>query len=228
MPAETKTSVITFQKNGDLTFEHEGADVVVAHFDSETGHLEYEKAQPNQKLQRQVTAAIGTIEQGMKPSGLVIKSMGVKGQKIDKFAGKIPPKPKRDKMFGDQTPAIVEWYFKYYPQEAYIRYGVFLDQNGEPQRRTVKRKMTEIVDDRSGDIGLERQNDGKGVQVGAKKWENGPIGQVASIEQLDNQIVARRGTHMTFTPKEVVGGFAYSGDDDGEEHDEGDEEGGEE
>lgn len=215
MPQETATDAVTFKKNGDLLQEADGAAVKVAHFDRKTGFLEFENGPPSTKLLRQVTAAIGTVEKGMKPSGLVIECIGIKGQEMDKPVGKVPPKPKRDKNFGDQTPKLVEWYFEYYPKEAYIRYGVFLDTEGQPIRRKVKRKTTEIVDDRSGDLGIESHNGGKGVQVGPKKWQNGPVAQMVNQETMDDQIIARRATHMTYAPSEVVGAFEFTEDEDG-------------
>jgi hypothetical protein len=212
---EVTIAPVIFKKNGDLVQDVDGAKAIVAHYDQKTGHLEFTSIEASRKLIRQITAAIGTVNKGTQSSGLVIKTMGVKGQPRDNPKGNVPPKPRRNAQFGDQTPELVEWYFKYYPQEAYIRYGVFLDASGEPVRKRVKRKITELVDDRSGEHGLENQNDGKGAQVGPKKWENGPIGQVVTQDVLDNQIIARRATHMTFAPQEVVGGF-----DTGDEEDE--------
>lgn len=223
MPDHNATEALSFHKDGGLFQEIDGQTVKVAQFDRKTGHLEFETAEYSTKLIRKVTTAIGTINQGKTPSGLRIATMGVKGQPRDTPQGKVPAKPKRDNAYGDQTPALVEWYFKYYPREAYIRYGVFLDENGEPVRRKVKRKTTEVVDDRSGEHGLMDRNDRKGAQVGPKAWENGPIGQQVTLEALDDQIIARRATHMTYAPGEVVGGFEYSddGDESGEDRDEG-------
>ncbi len=227
MSNETATDAVSFRKDGSLFQTIDGTPTKVAHFDRKTGHLEFETAEYSTKLIRKVTAAIGTVDKGTKSSGLVILTMGVKGQERDKPAGKVPPKPKRDPKYGDQTPKLVEWYFRYYPKEAYIRYGVFLDENGEPIRRTVKRKLTEIVDDRAGDIGIESRNEGKGAQVGPKKWENGPIGVQVSQEELDDQIIARRATHMTYAPTEVVGGFEFGEEEEGGGEGDG-EEGGDE
>lgn len=216
MPQEDNaTDAVLFKKNGDLVKEIDGVKTVVANYDRKTRRLEFESAEYSTKLIRQVTAAIGTINKGTQSSGLTIDSMGIKGQERDKPAGKVPPKPKRDPNLGDQTPALVEWYFKYYPHEAYIRYGVFTDENREPIRRDVKRRITETIDDRGGEYGLENQNEGKGAQVGPKRWERGPIGQVVTQETLQDQIIARRATHLTFTPSEVIGGFEMGDDEDG-------------
>lgn len=215
------TNPVTFRKNGEITQEIDGVKTVVARYDRKARHLEFENAEYSTKLVRQITAAIGTVNKGTQSSGLTIDTMGIKGQERDKPQGKVPVKPKRDPNFGDQTPALVSWYFKYYPHEAYIRYGVFLDDDGEPIRRTVKRKITETVDDRDGVQGLENQNEGKGAQVGPKRWERGPIGQIVTQETVEDQIIARRATHMTYAPSEVVGGFEFAEDEDGVSDDEG-------
>lgn len=226
MSNETATDAVSFRKDGSLFQAIDGTPTKVAHFDRKTGHLEFETAEYSTKLIRKVTAAIGTVNKGTLPSGLVVSTMSVKGQERDKPSGKVPPKPKRDPKYGDQTPKLVEWYFRCYPKEAYLRYGVFLDDQGEPIRRKVKRKLTEIVDDRAGDYGIEAQNEGKGAQVGPKKWENGPIQVSVSQETVDDQIIARRATHMTYTPSEVVGGFEYADEEDGGGEDNDGEEGG--
>jgi hypothetical protein len=215
MPAEDIAATpVKFLKNGDLTQEIDGAKVVIAHYDRKTKHLEFTTVEGSRKLMRQVTAAIGTIKDGEQSSGLVIETMGVKGRPRDNPTGKVPARPRRDPQYGDQTPVVVEWYFNYYPQEAYIRYGVFLDESDQPIRARVRRKLTETVDDRDGSYFIEQLNEGKGIQVGPKRWENGPIGQVVTQETLDDQIIARRATHMTFAPSEVVGGFDTGEDDD--------------
>ena len=212
MPEDT-VAQIKFWKNGNLTQEIDGTKTVIATFDRKTSHLEFETQDYANRLIRQVTSAIGTVDKGTKPSGLSISTMGVKGMERDQPSGKVPPKPKRDPKYGDQTEDLVKWYFKYYPHEAYIRYGVFLDENGEPVRHKVKRRLTETIDDRDGTYGLEDQNEGKGAQVGPKRWEKGPIGQVVTQEILEDQIIARRATCMTYAPVEVVGGFD-SGDEE--------------
>lgn len=230
MPTETDESnptdvvpasaTVVLRKNGDIIQDQEGAKVVVAHFDHATGRLEFANPQVAQKLKVQILSVIGTIEKGTKPSGLIVKSMGLKGVKAD-APKNVPPKPRRHPMLGDQTPELVEWYFEYYPQEAYIRYGVFLDAKGNPIRKNVRRRVTELVDDRAGDQGLEAMNDGKGQQVGKGRWEKSAVASVTTEEYLKNQIIARRATCMTFQPNEVIGGFSVG--DDEEQHDGADE-----
>lgn len=207
MPEDIAIEPVTFKKDGTLSQKIDGTTTTIAHYDRKTRHLEFETAEYSVKLIRQVTAAIGTVNKGTQSSGLTIETMGVKGQERDKPQGKVPPRPKRDPQFGDQTKAVVEWYFKYYPREAYIRYGVFLDENGDPVRKRVKRRVTQVVDARS-------ENEPIRQQVGPKAWEEGPIGQVVTEDVIEDQIIARRSTHMTFAPGEVVGGFDTGDDSD--------------
>lgn len=215
MPDDIAVSAVTFKKNGDLFQEVDGSPVKIAHYDKAKQDLELESQEiaSNMKLVNKITAAIGTINKGTSASGLTIKTMGVKGETRDAPKGKVPVKPKRDLNFGDQTPAIVEWYFKHYPKEAIIRYGVFTDENGEMVRRDVKRRVSELIDDRDGDHGFADE----ARLVGPKKWEKGPVGVVVTQEILQDQIIARRATHMTFAPQEVIGGFDSSDDNDGEQ-----------
>lgn len=206
MPQDSNPLAITFKKSGELTQDIEGVTTVVATFDRKTGHLEYETQEFANKLVRQITAAIGTTNKGQTSSGLIISTMSVKGQAKDEPKGVIPKKPKRDPQYGDQTPELVKWYFDYYPHEAYLRYGVFLDADGKPIVRKVKRKTTEIIDDRDGEMGIEEANEGKGERKGPKTWEKGPITTRAYLETTEG-IIARRATCMTYAPQEVIGGF---------------------
>lgn len=190
------------KKNGELVQRIDGTEVIVATYDRNTGHLEFETKEYSIKLYNQVCAKIGSINKGTSPSGLTIKSMGVKGEVRD-LSKNAPPKPRFNPSLGDTDPPRVRWYFKYNPSEAFIRYQVYLDPNGQPIRKRVKRRNVELVDDRSGEDGFSDET----RQIGKNRWEKGPIGERVSVEFLDDQIIARRATCMTFTPNEVVGGF---------------------
>jgi hypothetical protein len=54
------------------------------------------------------------------------KTLALKGEKrdVEQPKGKIPPCPKRTIEAGDKTPAVVEWYRKYKPEEYKVRYGI--------------------------------------------------------------------------------------------------------
>jgi len=205
---------IALRKNGDLVLEIDGKEEVIAHYDRRTGDLEYATTAFSKAHARGCAFAIGTINKGKTVSGLVIKTVGVKGEARDDLS-KAPPMPKKDPHLGDQTDAVVKWYFAWSPKEAIRRYQVYLDADGNMVRRNVRRKWVEFIDDRAdGLYGLEDKNEGKGIQIGKGKFEKSAVAEMKSFEFLDNQIIARRATCMTFHPNEVVGGFDASDDSD--------------
>jgi hypothetical protein len=57
-------------------------------------------------------------------NGLKKDSEGMIGEEADKPQANIPKRPKMDLQLGDKTPAVVEWYRKYKPQEYKVRYGI--------------------------------------------------------------------------------------------------------
>jgi hypothetical protein len=42
----------------------------------------------------------------------------------------IPPRPKKDRLQGDKTPAVAEWYHRYFPSKFAARYGVIGTYSG--------------------------------------------------------------------------------------------------
>lgn len=206
---------IALRKNGDLVLKNaDGHEEVIAHYDRKTADLEYATEALSKAHQRGCAFAIGTLNKGKAVSGLVIKTIGVKGQPRDDLT-KAPPKPRADPNLGDQTEAVVKWYFAWSPKEAVRRYGVYMDAEGAMVRRNVRRKWVEFIDDRAdGMYGLEDKNEGKGIQIGKGKFEKSAVAEMKSFEYLENQIIARRATCMTFHPNEVVGGFDASDDEE--------------
>ncbi len=207
---------ISLHKNGDLVIQTDGKDEVIAHYDRRTGDLEYASEKISKAHARGCAFAIGTVNKGKSPSGLVIKTIGVKGQPRDDLS-KAPPRPSLRGPLGDLEDAVVKWYFAWAPIEAQRRYRVFLDAAGQPVRRSVRRIWAEFIDDRAdGLYGLEEKNEGKGLQIGKGKFEKSAVAIVKTPEFLDNQIIAMRPTCMTFTPNEVVGGFTIEYEEESE------------
>jgi hypothetical protein len=205
---------IVLKKNGDLMLIDKASDTKtkIAFYDRKTGDLEYESASFGKAHARGCAFAIGTINNGKAVSGLVIRTIGVKGEKRDDLS-KAPPMPKKDPQLGDQTPELVKWYFAWAPIEAVRRYQVYMDPSGEMVRRRVRRKWVEFIDDRGdGGYQLAEQNGGKGQQIGKGKWEGGEVAEVRSMEVLENQIIARRATCMTYSPNECVTPFDAADD----------------
>ena len=199
MSDATKSSPFELMEDGKIVRNYKGKQTVLGHYDEEAKHLEFENKETSIKYRSQILTVIGADGEGTHTSGRTIRTMSVKGEKRDEPKANIPPRPKMDPNLGDATPALVEWLFKYYPKDAYIRYGVKLDGNGEPIRAAVRRKLVEIVDNRnSDDDNLEE------IKVGAKSWTKGPITQGARIISQEDGIIASRATHMTFLPEEAV------------------------
>ena len=204
---ELTEAQVRLKKTGDLVQRIDGTEVVVAHYDRASGHLEFATKEASVKLYQQVTARIGTVNQGKEPSGLIIRSFGVKGEARSDVAH-APRRPKLGPL-GDASEDVVEWYLKYDMPQAIIRYGIFTDKDGNPIRRPVRRVLESTVDARD-----EAEDDqlpwikkgGKGTQ------EKTPVYREQEVVNKPDGIIARRATQLTFAPNEVVGGF--SADDD--------------
>jgi hypothetical protein len=100
---------------------------------------------------------------------------------------KIPQRPTKDKMQGDKTPEIVEWYFTYFPNEFCTRYAVVL-KDGKPLKYSGPVSyMAPVWRARPGD--------------GQPEF----VGQVRKEEIVSDVMVARSKTHITFLPEECLG-----------------------
>jgi hypothetical protein len=192
MSAET-TAKPAFEllDNGDVVQNKKGKATVLANYDSEVGHLEFTSESADANFRPHVSRAILEDSDGV-TTGNRIASYGIKGREADEIRKNEPPKPKQN-WLGDKTPAIVEWYFKWRPQEAYARYGVKL-KNGVPVTAHCKRK---------------EQGLGENETTGLVEMIDKPIEQKEGI-------IATRGTHMTFTKEEIVGASSSDVDIDNE------------
>jgi len=196
--AESDTIKLLSQADGTLYIKVEDKRVPVAKYDRTTGNLEWENEEFSRKYYSQAITKIGTVSKGAQVSGNSIKSFSIKGQ------AKPAAKVKRPKLgpLGDSTADVVQWYLDNAPDEAIIRYGIYTDANGKMIRRDVGRLMVHIVDNReTDDADIKPQKDGNKTQIKA------PVAEQRQGVRLQNQIIARRATELTFTPNEVVGGF---------------------
>ena len=210
---ELTATQVRLKKDGTLIQRQDGSEVVIAHYNRDTGHLEFETKEYSQKLYNQVTAKIGTVNKGTQPSGLSIKSIGVKGEARPDL--KNTPKRPRMGPEGDGTPEVVDWYLQNDLPQAIIRYGIYTDANGKPVRKKVKRVIETVVDNRETDTeNLEW------VKDGPKTKSRNPIGTKYDVVELKSAIIARRwtryeeGFEALFKPEEVVGGFQPNDDFD--------------
>lgn len=196
---EDDGTIVHNQKNGKR--------IILGSYDEETKRLEFESKEVSIKYRAQILNLIGTSADGTTPSDRAVRSMGIKGEVAEETEG-LPPRPKMDKNFGDATPAVVEWYFQYKPKEAYVRYGVRLDSEGNPVRGNCVRKTTQLVDKTGLDDSQLQE-----VKTSMHSSEKGPITEEKYMEQHNNVMIASRATHMTFLKEDQVG---YDGSDDDE------------
>lgn len=194
---------VRLRKNGDLFQRADGHDTVVAHYDKTSGHLEFASEELSRKLYQQVTARLGTVNNGTEPSNNVIRTIGIKGQTKPDLK-KLPKRPKIGPA-GDTAEEFVQWMLDNDMTQAIIRYGIYTDASGQPVRKNVRRVMETTTDRRDDtDDQLPEIKDGGG---GKRSYTKGPIFREREVTDLKNQIIARRATPLTFTPNEVVGGY---------------------
>jgi len=147
-------------------------DKVIAKYDPESQVVTV----PNLNYLRNYKAGIMTF---LAENEMLIRSWQRADLEPDKPLGKnIPPRPKKTKHEGDKTPAVVEWYQKYKPNEFATRYGVLGRYTGPA---TLKIPVWE-----------PRPVDG------LKEYR----GEQLVARDLVDVIVATRKTHLTYTPDE--------------------------
>ncbi len=180
-------------EEGEVINTKKGKSVVIGTFDSETGHLEMNSKQLDNYHRAQVIRCITEDTEGIE-SGNKVKSFGIKGQERDEPSEREPEKPKASGLLGDKTKEVVDWFFKWRPKEAYIRYGVQLDKSGEPLRAHCLRKEKRL----------------------AENPTTGLVEQQEFVTEREDGMIATRQTHLTFLKTEVVGAGtgAAEGDDE--------------
>ena len=119
-----------------------------------------------------------------------VETVLIEGQKPDVIPKNAPPRPKQHKMQGDLTPDELEWVLKYAPIEFENRMGVYL--------KDLKAGEKEPDDPRE-----------RWVRDSVVRIHNQPLlstkgGEYLSVKfTSENQIIARRASHLTFTKKEI-------------------------
>lgn len=201
-PADVKRPQFELREDGEIHYNKKGRSTLLAKFDAETGILTFESFEVDYKYREQICRAIRENIEG-ELTGHAIKAFRIVGRPVDKRRAGEPPAPKKDKMLGDKTPAYVRWLFKWRPQAAYARYGVFLDSNGDPVTAHCIRT----------EQGLIQADTGKALKV----FGDGKDALSTSTLEMEDGILALRQTCMTFLKKEQVSAIAGEEDDDGDE-----------
>ncbi len=179
---ETVKPAYELTEEGEVIQNKKGKAIVLGTFDRETGHLEFSSIHIDRYHREPMLRCISEDTEGI-ASGNKVKSFGIKGRPVDEPKEKEPEKPKASGLLGDKTPGVVDWYFKYRPQEAYVRYGVSLDKQDEPivvHGRRVERRLGENVN-------------------------TGLVESQEHVTENERGFLATRQTHRTFLKNEVVG-----------------------
>jgi hypothetical protein len=156
--------------NGDVTRTDKDSTITVARYDAER-------------------RAVFLVPQWAKFRPAVIRFLNENNVGIDRvlFDGdapdkpkagvEIPPRPKMDLRYGDKTPAVVEWFKRYYPNEYKARYGirgegtvtkfrVELNERGEKVRvpyqvdAVIADRKTHLTEKREANEGTDEMYDG--------------------------------------------------------------------
>ncbi len=212
--SELEGQKVRLKSDGRLVQRIDGTENLVATYSRTTGHLEFETREASVKLHQQCVDRISTVNKGTQPSGMTVKSVGIKG------VARTAPATKKPKMGreGDGTPALVDWYVRHNLSEAIIRYGIYCDANGKPIRKQVQRIVESMVD------GRDEPAEPTPTPRPGQSFEGGPIRREKRIISVRGAIIARRATRYEdnedvlaelgveklealFTPNEVVNGF---------------------
>jgi hypothetical protein len=184
----------------------------LATFNEKTGALEFQTEQAAYSFRQKVLVAVGTTGDNKNPkdSGRRVTSMGLKGWPIDAPTPGEPARPVPGDKMGDNRPSLVRWLFEYRPHEAYLTYRVHLGKDGKPIRADVQRKSRVQGAPPEVGAGYKRGQSGSWISPGSGAMEGGALdaegNPLFKLETFRNQIIADRGTCMTFLPNEMVGG----------------------
>lgn len=189
---ENKVPQFQLTDEGEVRYNRKGKSQLLAKYDEDTGILTFESFAIDQKYRTQICRAVMEDWVTGELSGFAVKAYAIAGRPIDKVRAGEPLPPKKNKMLGDKTPEFVKWIFKWRPQAAYARYGVFLDSNGEPQTAECVRVEQGL---------LKEPNGSKPTEIGERAME--ALGR--TVVEKDDGILALRATCMTFLKKEVLG-----------------------
>ena len=152
MSDATATPEFELLEDGRIVNNRRGKQTLLATYDQDTGHIEYESKEISAKHGQRISVLIGTIGDGRQVSERKIKEISIKGEKRDVVKPNTPPAPKRNKLLGEDDPIWNAWELKYKPQQFYARFGVLVDNEGEPRRATVKRMIPVTITDGDDDL----------------------------------------------------------------------------
>lgn len=171
---EKSKSIHMKRAKGDEVIE----DKLVAHYDPETAKVSFKNKAHTKLYKTPVMTFLAENE-------LSMRSFVREDLPADKPAtASTPPRPKKTKHDGDKTPAVVEWYRRYFPNEYITRYGIMGKYTG------IVLVLVPNWEPRPVDGTLEYRGESK-VE---KKVEN--------VDVATRAIVGKNGERLTYTPDE--------------------------
>lgn len=116
-PAKMPEIDYTLHPDGRVTRKDKDSTLHVANYDAKTRTLSF----ISEETLKFRPPTVGFLNRkDIEIDHIVLKEVGA--DVVDE--ANIPPKPKKSMVHGDKTPALVEWYRKYFPKEYAARYGV--------------------------------------------------------------------------------------------------------
>lgn len=116
-PAKMPEIDYVLHQDGRITRKDKDSTLHVANYDAKTKTLAF-LSEETLKFRPPTVGFLNRKD--IEIDHIILKEVGA--DNVDE--ANIPPKPKKSMVHGDKTPALVEWYRKYYPKEYAARYGV--------------------------------------------------------------------------------------------------------
>lgn len=182
----TPNLVLELNEKDEIVRIARGRQSVIARLDTATKTLVWKDDDTQGAFHKSVDAFLEAEK-------IHVDTILMEGQKPDVLPKNSPPAPPMHKMQGDLTPAFLEWEMKWKPISFQNRMGVKLRKlkEGEPAPKDPS------------DLWVRA----KVIRTDSRPKEGTHGGEYISTRfTMDNQIVARRRSHVTFEPKEIYRG----------------------
>lgn len=118
-PAKMPQIDYTMDAKGKITRTDKDGVIHVADYDAKKKTLAF-VSEETLRFRPPTVNYLNAQEPPIEIDHIILRDVGA--DKVDEAS--IPPKPKKSMVHGDKTPALVEWYRKYFPKEYAVRYGV--------------------------------------------------------------------------------------------------------
>ncbi len=186
MATDNRNMVLEINGKNEVVRISRNRQTAIATLSADNKTLTWKTAQAQADFHKSVEAFLPT-------EGITIETVLLEGQKPDVVPADAPPQPAMHKMQGELTPAWLEWLMKYKPIAFQNLLGV--------KTRPLAANEKPPTDPR--ELWVRAQV----IRTDTRPVAETQGGQYISIRfKMDNQIIARRASHLTFTDKEVFRG----------------------